>query len=107
MQQNIYDHPVFFSQYQALRDNDSGLNGALEQPALRDALPPLSGADVLDLGCGFGDFARWGARPRRGQRHRGGFVRTHAGAGASAHSGFRHSIPVRRHRGLSAACGRL
>lgn len=59
MQQNIYDHPVFFSQYQALRDSDTGLNGALEQPALRDALPPLSGADVLDLGCGFGDFARW------------------------------------------------
>ncbi|MBN3004344.1 class I SAM-dependent methyltransferase [Chromobacterium alkanivorans] len=59
MQQNIYDHPVFFSQYQALRDSDTGLNGALEQPALRGALPPLTGAEVLDLGCGFGDFARW------------------------------------------------
>lgn len=59
MQQNIYDHPVFFSQYQALRDSDGGLNGALEQPALRGALPPLAGTEVLDLGCGFGDFARW------------------------------------------------
>ena len=59
MQQNIYDHPIFFSQYQALRDSDTGLNGVLEQPALRGALPPLVGADVLDLGCGFGDFARW------------------------------------------------
>lgn len=59
MQQNIYDHPVFFSQYQALRDSDTGLNGVLEQPALRGALPPLAGIDILDLGCGFGDFARW------------------------------------------------
>jgi hypothetical protein len=27
-------------------------------PAMRRLLPDLAGADVLDLGCGFGDFAR-------------------------------------------------
>lgn len=57
--QNIYDNPLFFSGYKALRDNDSGLNGVLEIPALRAALPSLRGLHVLDLGCGFGDFARY------------------------------------------------
>lgn len=59
MKQNIYDHEAFFSRYKALRQNDSGLNGVLEVPALRAQLPPLAGLRVLDLGCGFGDFARW------------------------------------------------
>ena len=57
--QNIYDDPVFFAGYQALRQADSGLNGAVEVPALREILPPLDGRHVLDLGCGFGDFARY------------------------------------------------
>jgi SAM-dependent methyltransferase len=57
--QNIYDDPVFFAGYQALRQADSGLNGAVEIPALRRLLPPLDGRRVLDLGCGFGDFARY------------------------------------------------
>jgi len=57
--QNIYDNPVFFAGYKALRQNDSGLNGAIEEPALRAVLPPLAGKAVLDLGCGFGHFARY------------------------------------------------
>ncbi len=57
--QNIYDHPEFFTGYRALREADSGLNGSLEQPALRRLLPPLTDRRVLDLGCGFGDFARY------------------------------------------------
>lgn len=56
--QNIYDDPIFFEGYKALRDADSGLNGALEIPAMSALLPPLAGARVLDLGSGFGDFAR-------------------------------------------------
>jgi len=56
--QNIYDDPDFFAGYHALRTNDTGLNGAIEVPAMRRLLPDLGGADVLDLGCGFGDFAR-------------------------------------------------
>jgi SAM-dependent methyltransferase len=61
--QNIYDEPAFFAGYRALRENDTGLNGAIEVPALHGLLPDLEGAHVLDLGCGFGDFARF-ARAR-------------------------------------------
>ncbi|MFA7588003.1 class I SAM-dependent methyltransferase [Sphingopyxis sp. 550A] len=56
--QNIYDEPIFFEGYRRLRQNDTGLNGALEVPALRALLPDLSGKHILDIGCGFGDFAR-------------------------------------------------
>jgi 2-polyprenyl-3-methyl-5-hydroxy-6-metoxy-1,4-benzoquinol methylase len=56
--QNIYDDPDFFAGYRDLRASDGGLNGALEVPALLRLLADLAGADVLDLGCGFGDFAR-------------------------------------------------
>lgn len=59
MPQNIYDEPIFFEGYKNLRQADTGLNGALEVPALRKLLPDLSGARILDLGCGFGDFARY------------------------------------------------
>jgi len=56
--QNIYDDPTFFAGYVELRRTESGLNAALEQPALIALLPEsLDGFDVLDLGCGFGDFA--------------------------------------------------
>lgn len=56
--QNIYDDPDFFAGYAALRRTESGLNAALEQPALMALLPKvLDGLAVLDLGCGFGDFA--------------------------------------------------
>jgi SAM-dependent methyltransferase len=57
--QNIYDDTTFFAGYKSLRDADSGLNGALEIPALRRLLPDLSNLDVLDLGCGFGEFVRF------------------------------------------------
>lgn len=57
--QNIYDDPVFFDGYKNLRQNDTGLNGAIEVPALHQQLPDLTGRHVLDLGCGFGDFARY------------------------------------------------
>jgi SAM-dependent methyltransferase len=57
--QNIYDDPVFFAGYAALRDAERGLNAVLEQPALARLLPSsLMGLRILDLGCGFGDFAR-------------------------------------------------
>src|SRR6266571_4300732 len=57
--QNIYDNPEFFAGYRALRRSESDLNAALEWPAFLRLLPPsLAGLCVLDLGCGFGDFAR-------------------------------------------------
>ncbi|KAH7143523.1 S-adenosyl-L-methionine-dependent methyltransferase [Dactylonectria macrodidyma] len=59
MPQNVYDDPDFFQGYKNLRQSDTGLNGALEVPALQRLLPGLSGRRVLDLGCGFGDFARY------------------------------------------------
>lgn len=63
MPQNIYDDSSFFEGYRALRLQDSGLNGAIEEPALRALLPPLEGLRIVDLGCGFGHFARF-ARSR-------------------------------------------
>jgi len=59
MPQNIYDDPEFFAGYSQLRRSREGLAGAPEWPVLRSMLPPLKGARVLDLGCGFGAFARW------------------------------------------------
>ncbi|RCK52191.1 hypothetical protein TH25_06540 [Thalassospira profundimaris] len=58
--QNIYDDPTFHDGYRSLRQTGTGLNDVLEQPALRSLLTPsLKGLAILDLGCGFGDFARY------------------------------------------------
>jgi ubiquinone/menaquinone biosynthesis C-methylase UbiE len=60
MAQNIYDQPDFFAGYSSLNRSLSGLNGAPEWPAMQAMLPSeLSGARVVDLGCGFGWFSRW------------------------------------------------
>lgn len=56
--QNVYDDPTFFAGYAELRRTESGLNAVLEQPALLRRLPPLRDLAVLDLGTGFGHFAR-------------------------------------------------
>ena len=59
MPKNLYDEPEFFARYSELRRSVEGLSGAPEWPALRAMLPPLAGARVLDLGCGFGRFCRY------------------------------------------------
>ncbi|MDI4238394.1 MULTISPECIES: class I SAM-dependent methyltransferase [unclassified Bradyrhizobium] len=59
MAQNIYDDPVFFAGYTTLPRSVRGPDGAPEWPAVRAQLPDLAGKRVLDLGCGFGWFARW------------------------------------------------
>src|SRR5919197_4004740 len=59
MPQNVYDDPDFFEGYSRLLRSREGLAGAPEWPVLRSMLPPLEGLRVLDLGCGFGAFARW------------------------------------------------
>lgn len=57
--QNIYDNSAFFGGYERLRRTGTGLNDVLEQPALRSMLPAsFAGMRILDLGCGFGGFAR-------------------------------------------------
>jgi SAM-dependent methyltransferase len=59
MTQNIYDDPEFFAGYSQLSRSVEGLAGAGEWPRLQLLLPPLAGARVIDLGCGFGWFCRW------------------------------------------------
>lgn len=57
----LYDDPMFFAGYKKLRQIDNGLNGSTEQPAVRSRMLDLAGRDILDLGCGFGDFLRYAA----------------------------------------------
>lgn len=59
MAQNIYDNPEFFAGYSQLPRQVHGLAGAPEWQAIRAMLPDLAGKRILDLGCGFGWFARW------------------------------------------------
>ena len=59
MKQNIYDDPQFFEGYSQLRRHESGLNMAVDQPAMRSLLPPLANKRALDLGCGFGKMCRY------------------------------------------------
>ena len=61
MAQNIYDRPEFFDGYSRMDRSVRGLDGAPEWPAMRALLPGLGRKRVLDLGCGFGWFARWAA----------------------------------------------
>ncbi len=58
MAQNIYDTPEFFEGYSRLARSVHGLDGAPEWPAIQALLPPLEGLRIVDLGCGFGWFAR-------------------------------------------------
>src|SRR6185503_12711538 len=59
MAQNIYDKSEFFAGYSRLPRSVHGLDGAPEWPSLRMLMPGLDGKRVVDLGCGFGWFARW------------------------------------------------
>ena len=59
MTHNIYDTPEFFREYSRLERSQRGLDGAWEWPLLKSLLPGLNGKRILDLGCGFGWFARW------------------------------------------------
>jgi SAM-dependent methyltransferase len=61
MGQNIYDDPGFQAGYRRLARSEEGLTGAPEWPAVRGLLPDLAGRDVVDLGCGYGAFARFAA----------------------------------------------
>lgn len=70
--QNIYDTPAFFEAYAALPRQVHGLSSAKEWPALQRLLPTdLRGADVLDLGCGFGWYCRWFTAERGAASARG------------------------------------
>ncbi|GAW16560.1 hypothetical protein ANO14919_059910 [Xylariales sp. No.14919] len=70
MSQNIYDQSEFFENYMKLDRQTKGLDGAPEWPQLRAMLPEFRGAQILDLGCGLGWFARF-ARSEGAARVRG------------------------------------
>ncbi|MEX3743599.1 class I SAM-dependent methyltransferase [Lysinibacillus xylanilyticus] len=57
MKQNIYDHLEFFRQYRKLRQTPYNYNHLLEQPAFKSLLPDLIHVQMLDIGCGMGEFA--------------------------------------------------
>lgn len=57
--QNIYDNDDFFQGYKAIRENDQGFNHLIEQPAIMSLLPELKDKVILEIGCGFGNFARY------------------------------------------------
>ncbi|WP_155590996.1 class I SAM-dependent methyltransferase [Lysinibacillus cavernae] len=59
MKQNIYDNPIFFNQYKALRQKQYNYNRLLEQPTMKSLLPPLANLQILDIGCGMGEFANY------------------------------------------------
>lgn len=61
MAQNIYDTAELFAGYSTLPRSVRGLDGAPEWPAVSALLPALAGQRIVDLGCGFGWFARWAA----------------------------------------------
>jgi SAM-dependent methyltransferase len=61
MAQNIYDRQDFFEGYSTLPRSRKGFAGAPEWPAVRALLPDLHGQRIVDLGCGFGWFARFAA----------------------------------------------
>jgi SAM-dependent methyltransferase len=65
--QNIYDQPEFFAAYSQLPRSVHGLDGAPEWSTIRSLLPKLEGKRVVDLGCGFGWFARWARQ--QGAKH--------------------------------------
>lgn len=63
--QNIFDDPVFFSEYRKLREREANANNLFEIPTLIKILPDLEGKRILDLGCGSGercmDYVKQGA----------------------------------------------
>jgi SAM-dependent methyltransferase len=57
--QHIYDDPAFFAASQRMREAEAGINAAGEEPALRALLPDVTGARVVDRGCGDGRLCRY------------------------------------------------
>ncbi len=54
-----YDDPSFFEAYSKMSRSIYGLEGAGEWHQLKKLFPDMNGADVLDLGCGYGWHCRY------------------------------------------------
>lgn len=59
--ESIYDNEAFFSAYADMTRSREGLAGAGEWHQLEPLFPPLEGAAVLDLGCGYGWHCQYAA----------------------------------------------
>ena len=57
MKYNAYDDPEFFEGYRRMRESQASANELIEQPALRNCLPPLEGLEILEFGCGMGHLS--------------------------------------------------
>lgn len=55
---SFFDDDAVFDAYARLRAKPGNANDTLEAPALRELLGDVRGHDVLDLGCGDGDYGR-------------------------------------------------
>lgn len=58
---NEYDQAAFFQEYAKMSRSQQGLSGAGEWHQLQPLFPPLEGAHVLDLGCGYGWHCKYAA----------------------------------------------
>lgn len=58
---NHYDNPEFFAAYAQMVRSQAGLAGAGEWEQMEKLFPDLNGADVLDLGCGYGWHCKYAA----------------------------------------------
>lgn len=54
----FYDNPEVFANYLERRQQPTSANDTLELPVIRELLPPVSGLDLLDLGCGDAGLAQ-------------------------------------------------
>lgn len=56
---SVFCNPDFVERYIALRRRSGSPNVVLDEQASYELTPPLQGLRVLDLGCGWGNFARY------------------------------------------------
>lgn len=61
MKQNIYDNPNFATEYDKMRTEKKGYNAndLIEIPNFRKLVPEVTNKKILDLGCGYGENAKY------------------------------------------------
>ena len=61
MRQNPYDIETFSTEYDTMRRENKGTsaNDAIEIPIMRQMMPDVKGKSILDLGCGYGENAKY------------------------------------------------
>lgn len=62
----IYDNNAFFEAYAQMARSKEGLKAAGEWHQLQPLFPPLSGKNVLDLGCGYGWHSKYASEQGAG-----------------------------------------